>query len=101
MLWVFLLLILCKIYLILVLSLLVSFSFSIVSVAHCLGAFVFFVLFSFLFSMKLMTYPKKNENESLNGFCSSDSSDVGPVIFVHVGLSPLSLICNCNNSFDI
>ena len=32
---------------------------------------------------------------------NSDSSDVGPVIFVYVGLSPLSLICNCNNSFDI
>ena len=30
-------------------SLLASFSFSVVSVAHCLGAFVFFVLFSFLF----------------------------------------------------
>ena len=51
--------------------------------------------------MKLMTYQKKKRKSKSKWPLNSDSSDVGPVIFVHVGLSPLSLICNGNNSFDI
>lgn len=48
-----------------------------------------------------MTYQKKKRKSKSKWLLQLSLSDFGPVIFVHVGLSPLSSICNCDNSFDI